>query len=162
MGLALALILYHLPAWRFSAGRLPVPHAALLVLLLIYASNGVASLAQDLRRRPPSPLAAESAAVVDFIRALPGPVYSENMTVLVQAGKEIPGEPCLLTLLAESHNWDESPLLRRVSNRFFSAIVVTSSVDNRNSFTASMAQAIHGAYQLDRTIGGFAIYLPKP
>lgn len=156
VALLLALILP-----RMRAVRLPVPEAALLLMLLFYASDGVASLAQDLRPHRPSTLEADSAAVVDLIRSLPGPVYSENMTVLVKAGKEVPGEPALITLLAESHTWDESPLVRRVSSRSFSAIVVTTSLDNRNRYTVTLAQAILGAYRLDRTIGGFAIYLPK-
>ena len=147
---------------RLRAHHLLLPEASVLLMLLIYASNGVASLAQDLRQRPPSTQQAESAAVVDLIRALPGPVYSENMTVLVQAGKEVPGELALITLLSESKTWDEAPLRNRVASRWFSAIIVTSSLENRNRYTVTMAQAIAGAYRLDRTIGGFAIYLPKP
>jgi len=101
-----------------------------------------------------------SADVVRFLQALPGPVYSEDMTILQQAGKEIPAEPAIITALAMNNQWDESSFLRRISNGEFRAIVVHS-LENRERFTESIAKAVYGRYSLYKEFGSFKVFLPK-
>jgi hypothetical protein len=99
--------------------------------------------------------------VVRFVQKLPGPVYSEDMTILLQAGKEIPAEPAIITALAINKLWDESSFVRRIEHGEFQAIVIRSSLKNYDRFTESVARAVQQRYSLSKEFGPFKVYLPK-
>jgi hypothetical protein len=106
------------------------------------------------------PASDHSEEVVHFVQGLPGPVYSEDMTILMRAGKEIPAEPAIITSLAMTKQWDESSFVRRIEHGEFQAIVVRSLTD-RELFTESVARAVQQRYYVGKTLGSFNIYLPK-
>jgi hypothetical protein len=153
------VVVYALRQW--STRKAPVTHTTVLLLLLLFASNGVASLAVLRLGVSPASAAQDTAKTTDFIRHLDGPVYSENMTILMQAHKEIPAEPSIISNLAENGFWDETDFVKRIDAGFFAAIVVTTSLDNRNRYTAGVQAAIERAYTLQYTYGPFRIYVPK-
>lgn len=138
-----------------------IPHITVLLLVLLYASNGVASFAELLRRKPATSNSDDTAKVTDLIRHLDGTVYSENMTILMQAHKEVPAEPAIITVLAQKAFWSETDFVKRIDTGFFSAIVVTTSLDNRNRYTTGVQAAIEHAYRLQYTYGAYRIYVPK-
>jgi hypothetical protein len=107
------------------------------------------------------PVSAGWSDVMGFVRAQPGPVYSENMVILMAAGKEIPAEPAIITALARRGQWDESGFIRRIQEGQFSAIILTSSLDNSERFTTGVAGAIDNRYALNRQAGDFRIYQPR-
>lgn len=101
-----------------------------------------------------------SEEMVNYVRGLPGPVYSEDMTVLMRAGKEIPAEPAIITALAMNNGWDETSFLRRIEAGQFDAIIVLS-LDNRERYTETLAGAVRRRYSMKREIGAFKIYVPN-
>jgi hypothetical protein len=104
------------------------------------------------------PVPAEWRDVVRFVRTLPGPVYSENMTLLMAAGKELPAEPAIITMLARTGQWDESGFIGRIRNGQFDAIVIETTFNDRERFTPRIAEAITRSYALNRTFGMYKIY----
>jgi hypothetical protein len=99
------------------------------------------------------------AAVLELIERAKGPVLSEDMLLLVKAGKEVPAEPAIIQELASSGIWDERPLIRMIEeNRF--PIIVAEDIADRQRYTATVAAAITRAYSQTRDIGYFRIYEP--
>jgi hypothetical protein len=107
------------------------------------------------------PPADRSADVVNYLKTVPDPVYSEDMVVLMHAGREIPAEPAIITALADDGKWDESGFVARIRNGEFRAIVVRWSLTNRGRFTKGVADAVEERYYLTNDLEPFKLYLPK-
>jgi hypothetical protein len=138
---------------------------ALLIipLFLLQAASNIITF-RDAIRTFSQPAPNHSEEVVRFLQELPEPVYSENMTILMQAGKEIPAEPAIITALAKSGRWDESSFVSRIEHGQFQAIVVNwkeTSLSDRERFSESVARAVHQRYSLSKSFGPFGVYLPK-
>ena len=91
----------------------------------------VAALATPYREMPALERAQDSAAqwaVVARIRQAHGPVASENMTLLLRAGRPVEYEAAIVTQLANSGAWDQAPLLAMIRERRF-AFMIT--IDDR-------------------------------
>jgi len=131
------------------------PQLAILLVLLLFATSGPAALAERLRPTPPSTHGQDSERAMAFLRSLAGPVYSENMTILLRTGKEV------ITALSQRGRWDEQPFVDQLASGFFSAVIVTTSLDNRNRFSPAVQAAIEKAYTLRYNYGEFHIFLPK-
>jgi hypothetical protein len=101
-----------------------------------------------------------SEKVLRFVQELPGPVYSMDMTILMQAGKEIPAEPAIITALAMNKQWDEGSFVRRIEQGQFQAIILYY-LEDRVFFTESVARAVQQRYYLGKEIGKYKVYLPK-
>jgi hypothetical protein len=147
---------------RIGAKAISASPAVVLMLLLLFSTNGPATLAERLRPRSPSALAKDNEQVMAFLRATPGPVYSENMTLVLESGKDSPAEPDLITNLTREGAWDEQPFVDQLAAGYYSAVIVTTSLDNRNRYTRAVQAAIEKGYALDRRYGEFRIFLPKP
>ena len=68
--------------------------------------------------------AQNSEALERILKNSPEPVMSEDMTLLYKAGKHVPYEPAIVTELAATHAWNETPLVDMIRNRAFSVMVV--------------------------------------
>jgi hypothetical protein len=108
-----------------------------------------------------NPALDHSPEVVNFLKQLPDPIYSEDMVVLMQAGKEVPAEPAIITALAMVGKWDETPFVGRLQRGEFNAIVIRHSLQDKSRFTEAVVNAIHEHYYRTDNIGQFQIYLPK-
>jgi hypothetical protein len=86
---------------------------------------------------------AEQAELVKLIAGFPGPVVSENMTLLLRAGKYVPFEPAIVQGNAEAGIFDESILNRRIAARFFDAFVL---YNGTGRLTPNMKNAIESNY----------------
>jgi hypothetical protein len=113
--------------------------------------------AVDTIRRPPPDYSAE---VVRVLKSTPGRVYSENMTILAEAGKKVEAEPFTVTSLAGTGQWDESPFVQEIEDRRFSMIVAMA-LTNRELFSPRVAQAIETRYAETNRIGHFVVYTPR-
>jgi hypothetical protein len=102
-----------------------------------------------------------SPEVVRFLKDLPGPVYSEDMVILMQAGKEVPAEPAIISALALDGKWDETPFVERIRNGEFGAVVIRYSLTNRHRFSEPIARAIEERYYPIKDFEPFTVYLPK-
>ena len=79
----------------------------------------------------------------------------------MKAGKDIPAEPAIITVLAMQGAWDQNEFVHRIDNGWFGAIIVTTSLENPNRFTPQIKAAIERAYRPACREGEFRIYLPK-
>jgi hypothetical protein len=99
--------------WRFS----------LVTALLIL---GVLNLPF---REIPEPIPQEQldqqAALVHRIAAAEKPVASEDMTLLMRAGKPVVFEPAIVTELASLGRWDEAPLVNMIRSGGFAFMITT-------------------------------------
>jgi hypothetical protein len=98
-----------------------------------------------------------------IVRESSGPVFSEDMWLLVKSGKQVPAEPAIIRDLAATSQWDERPFVLMLQEKRFSTIVLTSDLKSSHLFTPAVAQAVDGAYQQTRQIGTeYRIYEPRP
>jgi hypothetical protein len=103
----------------------------------------------------------EQADLVKLIAAFPGPVVSENMTALLQAGKPVPFEPFLIKAATESGAFDESALVKRTSDGFFDAFILTRNLYSTR-FSPRMLEAIRRNYQPHPFGGGtYLVYVRR-
>ena len=109
--------------------------------------------------RDPAPRYA--AEVVNVLRNTAGRVYSEDMTVLMEAGKEIEAEPAIISTLALAGKWDEQPFVMSIEGGEMSLIVLSTTLENKDRFTPRVADAIRSRYKLGRKIGQYSLYEPR-
>jgi hypothetical protein len=102
----------------------------------------------------------EAQRVVGEIRAADGPVFSDNMTLLAQAGRNVVAEPAILAVLARSNRWNESGLIRMLRERRFALIVSHIDLDSDGFYSPGVRQAIRESYRLDNRIGEYSLYRP--
>ena len=94
----------------------------------------------------PAALAGQRRAVA-LIRAADRPVASEDMTLIMRGGKEVPFEPSIVTELASVGSWDETPLVQMIRTGGFAFILSSSGpewfIERR---TPAVSAAIREAY----------------
>ena len=95
-----------------------------------------------------------------WLSGMPGPVYSEEMTLLLEAQKEVPAEPASVTFLSAMHLWNEAPLVQRFDDQRFSAVIVNTNINDKEHFSPGVRKAILANYELNKQVGPYTIYLP--
>jgi hypothetical protein len=119
------------------------------------------SLLDALLHNSPAQYSRQSdAEAVRAIRRTRGPVFSENLLLLAQAGKSVEAEPATITFLAYAGRWDERPYVRMFDEQHFS-LLVAYDIQFRDRFTPATRNAIERAYVLDQRIGGYSLYRPR-
>jgi len=106
-------------------------------------------------------LPSSDSQLASYVSTISGPIYGENMVVLVNAGKEIAAEPAIITSLAKNGMWDQTDFVQSIRNHRFSAIQVGTSLDNRERFTQEVAAAIRAEYPETVQVAQSTIYLPR-
>jgi hypothetical protein len=86
----------------------------------------------------------EQAELVKLISTFPGPVVSENMTLLLRAGKSVPFEPAIIKQTTETGVFDETALVKRTSDKFFDAFILYTGTGR---LTPNMRDAIRRNYR---------------
>lgn len=105
----------------------------------------VGVLAMPFRQMPDrAPLAEldRQTALVQRIAAAEKPVASEEMTLLMRAGKPILFEPSIVSELAEVGLWDERPLVNMIAARGFAFMITT---DNELGGSARRTKGVDAA-----------------
>lgn len=75
------------------------------------------------------------------------PVASENMTLLMRAGKQVIFEPAIVSELAKAGIWDETPLLRMIDSGGFAFMITRDNDPGGNVFrTPAVDAAMRAAY----------------
>jgi hypothetical protein len=95
------------------------------------------------------------------IRAVPGPVLSEDMVLLARANKDIPWEPAIIAQLAAAGTFDETRALDRVKARSFDLIVVRD-LGSDLFYSRRMREAILNAYQVKTVLRHYSVFEPRP
>ena len=145
--------------------------AALAVPLLLL-STGLDQARDGWLRIFREPLAVDSEQLdayrqmIAVIRDTPGLVFSEDMNLLYETGREIPAEPAMIQVLAKAGMWDESPFVRMIRERRFALIVTmvnreSSDVFSRQRYSPAVAGAIAESYEQSSRIDDYLIYRPS-
>lgn len=157
------LVLYNSLSFKKQGAVGWMPARLAVVAAVLFLATTTTGLAVD----PTGPVefikARQSAhdALLAQIRQIPGDVYSEEMTLLLQADKQVPAEPASVTFLAKLHLWDEHPLVERFRTQFFSALAVNTSLDDEEHFSPAVRAEIKSRYELREVIGPYLLYRPK-
>jgi hypothetical protein len=85
------------------------------------------------------------------------PVLSDDMVLLMRAGKDVVFEPATMCLMAEVGTWDASGFERRMESGDFGAIIVS----RPDIWDPRLLAALRKSYQLDGTSGRYQLYLPR-
>ena len=99
------------------------------------------------------------ATLVNLIQQAPGPVFSEDMVLLVKAGKDVPAEPAIMRELSLSGTWDERPFLQMIEQRRF-PIIIVEDLWNWKRYTPEVSAAIARSYTRTREYGTYQLYEP--
>ena len=134
-------------------GYTSVTSLLLPVLLLIQVGASPASL----EFRPADPEApAQLEGLVQRIKAASKPVLSDDMVLLMMAGKDVPMEPAIFSELTHTGQWDERHILEMIARRDF-AFVITRGY---SLFTPAMVRAIDAAYPATSEVAEHTLHLP--
>ena len=153
LGCVLIGILFHSLAFDGNTSRVSA-YAAATVILLTTATLPLREMDDE---PDPVELARHRQLVARFAEA-GKPILSENMTLLMQAGKSVVAEPAIVTELAERGQWDEAPLLAMIHEHQFAFIATTGYANRR---TENVDAAIHQSYpRLEAVEDRFLLHLP--
>ncbi len=138
-----------------AAGRLLWPAAVFAAAIAVaLASHGLSRLPQAIR----APERARAFAALDeAVKATPGPILSENMSVLVVNGRRVWVDLWAVMLLERSDLWDPAPLLADCRRGFF-ALVVT---EWRLREIPGVSQCLDEAYEPWQDLGPYQLLRPK-
>jgi hypothetical protein len=91
------------------------------------------------------------------------PVMSDDMVLVMRAGKEVSLEPYIFAELARQGRWDQRLIIERINAHDFSMIVTTGSrgaFPYEARYTPEVDKAIETAYPNSKRIAGHIIHLP--
>jgi hypothetical protein len=92
--------------------------------------------------RAPQALIAEKQALVQRIAAADKPVSSEDMTLLMRAGKPVIYEPAIATELAIVGRWDETPLVNMIRDHGFAFMITVFNALNGGALRTPAVDAV--------------------
>ncbi|MEO7540994.1 MAG: hypothetical protein ABIS66_03490, partial [Sphingomicrobium sp.] len=101
--------------------------------------------------------------LVALIRGAPQPVVSDDMVLLLRAGKQVEWEPAIFAELASKGVWDERPFVGLIRKHHFAFFITEGNRGERlfdSRYTPAVADAIKTAYPVERNLAGFTLHLP--
>ncbi len=106
---------------------------------------------------------ARQAALVARIAAARKPVASEDMTLLMRAGKPVIFEPAIVTELSFKGRWDEAPLVEMIRARGFAFMITTNNaIGGTFRRTPAVDAAMRDAYpRVEQASPGLWLNLPS-
>lgn len=159
-GLLMARLIW---GWRTMRLVSSVAAVAYLLPLLMIAQQTVSAFrfvvpSASLRQENADNLR-DSEELLQILRSAREPVMSENMTLLYQAGKQVPFEPAIVTQLAATGMWDETPLVDMIQRKAFSVMLIHD-IDDPDRYSPAVARAIKENYKPGQEIGLLTVYRP--
>jgi hypothetical protein len=100
---------------------------------------------------------------VALVRAADRPVLSEDMVLLLRAGKEVPWEPAIFAELASLGRWDERLIVEAIEGgRFAFAVTLADRGDPifDSRYNPAVAAALEAAFPRRVQLGWLLIRLP--
>jgi hypothetical protein len=136
-----------------------------LLLIVILAAQSLLVRPVGEARLVDVRLKREIAELIEMMRASTGPVFSENMVFLMQAGKEVPWEPSIITELTISGIFNEQKILDMIYAHAFSFVAETDTHDNvaliNSRYTPAVRQALETNYPVKRLLAGQYVMFPS-
>jgi len=159
-GLVLTRLIW---GWRTTRRVSSAAAAAYLLPLLMMAQQAESAFqlvaSSTSRRQEYADNVQNSEALLRILRSSQEPVMSENMTLLYQAGKQVPFEPAIVTQLAATGMWDETPLIDMIHRRAFSVMIIRA-VEDPDRYSPAVARAIKENYEPGEEYGPLTVYRP--
>jgi hypothetical protein len=105
----------------------------------------------------------ETARVLDLVKHTPGPVYSDDLTILVRAGRDPVVEPFIMFELARGGQWDPAAFLDQIEQGYYALVILQH--DSRSSSPAPglpemFERAMDERYRFSTNIGSYRVYAP--
>lgn len=150
-----------------AAGRAPLRAARPLFSVLVAAGLAVQALVAapppGIRRAREPAWPQEMRDLVGRVAAASGPVVSDDMVLLLRAGKRVVWEPAIFAELATTGLWDEGPFVAMVEAGAFAFFVTNGqrgdpTFDSR--YTPAVARALDAAYPRKERRAGYVLHLP--
>jgi len=91
------------------------------------------------------------------------PVLSEDMVLLLLAGKQVPWEPAIFAELASQGRWDEHLITDRIDAHGFAMIITTEQPDSGmdpSLFSPAVRRSIETAYPRTEIVSGRVVHRP--
>jgi hypothetical protein len=101
--------------------------------------------------------------IVALIRASARPVISDDMTLLIRAGKDVEWESAITAELAHKGIYDQATFADLVRAHCFAFFLVEGNTDTQpfvSRYNLPVAAAILSAYPREETVGKFVLHLP--
>lgn len=99
-----------------------------------------------------------------FVATIPGEVVSEEMGLLIAAGRRVPYQFFEATQLADRGLFDDRPFLDRIRRQEFPLILVTTNllrISRSQRFRPEFIAAVRSAYKLKSNAKGLLWFVPK-
>lgn len=156
--LFVGLLVAHMarPAAEAGAARVSPFPALLLLPPLVFGGLPITAGDLELHRR-------ERAALLEEIRAAPGPVLSDDMVLLLKAGKSVPWESAIFAELGSTGQWDEGLIIDRIRRRDFAFIITEETPESdvfRSRYNPAVAAAIAEAYPVSDRRAYMTVHRP--
>jgi len=103
-------------------------------------------------------------AMLELLRGLRGPVLSDDMVLLLRAGKQVPLEPAIFAELAATGRWPEDRLLDLLTNHTFAAVITVGDPGDTlfdARYLPRTQAAILGQYPSVGAYGDYRVRLPN-
>jgi hypothetical protein len=102
----------------------------------------------------------------EYVAAIPGEVFSEEMSFTVTTGRRVYVEPSSVSQLMAAGLWDPTPLLDDLRRAKFGVVVLRFKIGDDPGYHGhrvgpAMVQAIDQAYALDAVFGDYYLYRPR-
>ena len=163
IGLLCGLLVFRLLAtWETRPWRGKRVYVILVILLLSAALVPSPALAGALL--PSAGLKAnaeEDAEVIRILRESPGPALSENLLLLLQAGKAVEVEPATLSYITNTGQWNERRYVELLDRGYF-RMLVACDLDPPDFYTPAVKAAIDRDFVIQQKVGRYTIYRPVP
>ena len=107
----------------------------------------------------------EYKALQRLVASTSKPVISDDMVVLVRAGKQVYLESAIIAELTSLGKFDESELLGLMANKQFAFIITNGRAEDeifRARYTPAMRQSILDNYPNETKLAGLTIHWPQP
>jgi len=115
-------------------------------------------------REPDWQAVAYSRQVAAMLATAEGPVVSEEMVLLHQAGRPLYFQPFIMTRMAQNGRWDPTPVTRAMEGGEISFVVLYSALGSARytrRFPEGFRAALETRYRLREQVGHLGVYVPR-
>ncbi len=141
------------------------PVSALLLLAILVPQVLVSPVARGERQLTDPTFRREHDALVSMIEHAGKPVFSDDMTLLMEAGREVPWEPSIISELSAKGLFDERKVVALINSRAFAFMVIWGRpgdpwYDAR--YSPAVSAAIQRNYPIAQALADEHLYRPAP
>lgn len=134
-----------------------LPVAIALQAVLLPGGAGQTELVEPARK-------AELEQIAQMVAAADRPVISDDMVILLRAGKSVVWEPAIFAELASTGLWAERPFVERIERRAFAFFITVRERGDRlfdSRYNPAVADAMDAAYPVKRSLAGLTLHFPR-